>query len=362
VRAEPVIGWDLGGAHLKAARLDAVGRVDRVFQAPCPLWEGMEHLHSAVRRALTTLEPALTHAVTMTGEMVDLFPNRSDGVARLATAMREALPGATLRFYAGGDRFVDAEQARGVAAQIGGANWEASAALVAARLEAALLIDLGSTTTDLVAVRGGHVCARGRSDAERLVAGELLYTGVVRTPLAALAGQVPFDGEWVPLMAEHFATTADVHRLTGQLPEGVDQQPTADGGEKTVAGSARRLARMVGRDVESAPLAAWRRLAAWLGRAQLRRIEDAADRLWSRELLSDEAPVVIAGAGRFLLTDLAARRGWTCIAFGRLLSGDAAELERASDCAPAVALAWLAQRGVRPAYGSAEPAGFPGAR
>ena len=141
--------------------------------------------------------------------------------------------------------------------------------------------------------------ARGRDDASRLVAGELVYTGVVRTPLMALARRGRHSsGEWVPLMAEYFATTADVYRLTGQLPEGADQHPAADGGEKTGPASARRLARMIGRDSESAPLAAWRELAGgWLraaapDRGRLRPTARAGG-------LSEEAPVVAAGVGTF---------------------------------------------------------------
>ncbi len=343
---EPVIGWDLGGAHVKAARIDASGVVERVLQVACPLWQGIEHLHAALERVLSVVGQAPLHAVTITGEMVDLFPSRNAGVARLVTALRERLPDAALCFYAGADGFVDAGRTAAAASRIGSANWMASAADVAARVEAALFVDIGSTTTDLVAVRGGRVLARGGDDAERLRAGELLYTGVVRTPVIALAERVPFGGEWLPMMAEHFATAADVYRLTGQLPEGADQHPAADGGEKSVAGSARRLARMIGRDVESAPLAAWQRAAGWLARAQSRRIEDGWERLLSREVLADDAPVAVAGVGRFVAAELARRQGRQCVDFGCLVPAKQAERDRVTDCAPAVAVAWLAQRSV----------------
>lgn len=341
---EPVIGWDVGGAHVKAARLDAAGAVERVLQVPCPLWQGIEHLGRALRQVLAVLAPAPIHVVTMTGEMADLFPSRPEGVARLVTALGERLPEGALCCYAGTAGFVDAEQAAGAALRIASANWMASATVVAARVPEALFMDIGSTTADLVVVHGGRVCAGGSDDAERLSTGELLYTGVVRTPVMALAERVPFGGDWVPVMAEQFATAADVHRLTGRLPEAADQQPAADGAEKTVAGSARRLARMIGRDVESAPLSAWQRLAAWLARAQAQRIEDAWDRLLSRELLAEGAPVVVAGVGRFMAAEIARCRGRSCIEFGCLVPVSEAERDRATDCAPAVAVAWLAQR------------------
>lgn len=344
---EPVVGWDLGGAHLKAARLDSCGAVERVVQLPCPLWLGIDRLHAGLEQAAALLGPARLHAVTMTGEMVDLFPTRNDGVERLVTAMRERYPEEELRFYAGTDGFVGAGEAAGAANRIASANWMASGTLVAGARTDVMLVDIGSTTTDLVVVRGGRIAARGFDDATRLAAGELVYTGVVRTPVMAMAERVPFEGVRIPLIAENFATAADVHRLTGRLREGADQYPAADGGEKTAAGSARRLARMIGHDSGSRPLTAWSELAAWLAGVQLGRIFDACAGLIEREGLAMDAPVVGAGIGRFLAEELAARLRRPYVEFGRLLPGIRCDDEAVSDCAPAVAVARLAQVGSR---------------
>jgi probable H4MPT-linked C1 transfer pathway protein len=341
---EPVIGWDLGGAHVKAARLGPTGSVEHVMQLPCPLWQGLPHLERALEEARSALGPAPVHAVTMTGEMVDLFASRSEGVARLVMLMGRRFPDAVLRFYAGLDGFVSAEEAASAGLRVASANWMASAEVVASRVRNALFVDIGSTTTDLVPVEAGRIAVRGHDDAERLLAGELVYSGVVRTPLLALASEAPFQGEWVPLMAELFATTADVHRLSGRLPEDADQHPAADGGEKTHAGSARRVARMIGRDAESFPMALWYRLAAWLARAQFRRLEDACERMLSRGSLPDDAPLVGAGVGRFLVAEIAAGLARPYCDFAQLLPSSGLQPERVSDCAPAVAVAWLAQR------------------
>jgi probable H4MPT-linked C1 transfer pathway protein len=163
----------------------------------------------------------------------------------------------------------------------------------------------------------------------------------------ALAAEVPFGGRSVPLMAELFATAADVHRLSGRLPPDADRHPAADGGDKTEAGSACRLARMIGRDAAAAPVEDWRRLAQWLAGAQSRRIEDACDVLVARASLPADAPLVAAGVGRFLVAGLAARLNRPCLDFARLLPDAGPEPDRVSDCAPAVAVAWLSQgRGV----------------
>jgi (4-(4-[2-(gamma-L-glutamylamino)ethyl]phenoxymethyl)furan-2-yl)methanamine synthase len=345
MRAEAIIGWDLGGAHLKAARLSASRTVLDVLQLPCPLWQGMDRLYGALSEALGRLGPAKIHAVTMTGEMVDLFPTRTEGVTRLVQAMTERLAGASLRFFAGEGGFLEGPGAVANPSQVASANWLASAALVAESITAGLLVDVGSTTIDIVPVRAGQVGARGRDDSERLISGELVYSGVVRTPVMALAERVPFAGHWVPLVPEYFATSADVYRLTGELPEGADQHPAADGADKTVEASARRLARMIGRDADSAPLAAWRELAQWLARAQLQRLQDGCDQLLSLGVLPADAPIVGAGVGRFVAAKVAAHRGVGFVPFASLLEAPATLADRVSDCAPAVAVAWLAGRG-----------------
>src|ERR1019366_4686400 len=106
--------------------------------------------------------------------------------------------------------------------------------------------------------------------------------------------------EWKGVAAEYFATMGDVYRLTGELAEAHDMADTADGAGKTPEDSARRLARMVGRDLRDASMQDWRRLAAAFRHAQLLLLQDAVQRAISRGLIVDDAPLVGAGAGGFL--------------------------------------------------------------
>lgn len=340
---DSIIGWDIGGAHLKTARIDGARGVVRVAQLACPLWQGMDSLHAALAAAETATGAASLHAVTMTGEMTDLFADRRAGVSALVSAMEARFRGARLRYYAGALGFLDAAAARAHAASVASANWHASATFAARQVSDALFVDIGSTTTDITPIAGGRVDVRGSDDAQRLAAEELIYTGVLRTPLMALARSVPFAGEWIPVMAEHFATTADIYRLTGRLVEATDQQPTADREPKTLVASARRLARMIGRDAECAPLEDWVRLAGWLAAAQLRRIEDACARILTRAVVPAAAPLVAAGAGRFLAVELARRMGRPLCDFADLVQVCGASRDWVSTCAPAVAVAGLSQ-------------------
>jgi probable H4MPT-linked C1 transfer pathway protein len=335
------IGWDVGGAHLKAARV-VDGRVADVVQLPCPLWLGTVRLEEALASACARLGQADRHAATMTGELADVFVTRAEGVRGIATIFAGALAPAPLLIYAGRAGFVTPDAAVAHAADIASANWHASAALAARAIPEALLVDIGSTTTDLVPVAGGKVRAVGYSDAERLAAGELVYTGLTRSFLMSLCRAAPVAGAWTPLACEHFATSADVYRILGELPDGADQLPAADGREKTVAASRARLARMVGRDAAELPEAAWRDLAAWFAEAQLRRIADAAMLVLSRARLADQAPVIAAGVGSHLAERLAGRLGRPCTDFAALVQPGGVAGDWLRYCAPAAAVALLA--------------------
>ena len=361
-----VVGWDVGGAHVKACLLErglergeagAAPVVRDIAQWPCPLWQGLIHLDTVIVQARARWPQAWAagalHVATMTGEMVDLFADREDGVRRLAAHLAEAL-GPTLRLYADQDadpalrpaagRWVAPHAAGAHWRGIASANWRATAEVVAARRPDAVLVDIGSTTTDLIAVRAGRLAAAGASDAQRLASGALVYQGVVRTPLCVLAQRLPFGGAQVNVMNEFFATTADVYRLTGELDPAHDQQASADNAPKDAPATRQRLARMIGRDAHEASAAEWLGLAMVWRQAQLTEIAGQLERVVAASGLPADAPIVGAGCGDFLAAALAERSGRPFHRFGddvvRLPDRDTARW--AQVCAPAVAVAWLA--------------------
>jgi probable H4MPT-linked C1 transfer pathway protein len=336
------LGWDIGGAHVKAVLTDALGQVSAAFQQPCPLWRGIDQLIPAVHSILHSL-PAMPdrHALTMTGELADIFPDRRAGVVQISDAMQQLLGEAALQIYAGSQGFVSHTEAMAHANAIASANWHASAAYLASQVEEGMLVDIGSTTADLILLHKGKPAMIGYTDAERMQSDELVYTGVVRTPVMAVAGQVSFAGGWQRLAAEHFATMADVYRLTGELAEGGDMGDTADGMGKSLEDSARRLARMVGCDLGDAPMQAWRQLASSLRSEQLRTLHRAIERQLSRGLLSEAAPIIGAGAGRFLAAELARWMGRPYVDAEHWIRGEAATAAWAGTCFPAYAVACL---------------------
>jgi probable H4MPT-linked C1 transfer pathway protein len=338
IKSEATVGWDVGGAHLKAALVSTTGEVLHVCQVPCPLWRGMGELEQALAEVLSQLESVPErHAVTMTGELVDIFPNRRAGVLQIAQFMAEHLNGEVL-FYSAKQGFVDSTKVSFYTESIASANWHASASLIAKSITQAVLIDIGSTTSDLILIKNGLAASQGFTDGERMRFDELVYAGVVRTPLMALCQRVKFDGLLVNVAAEHFATTADVYRLTGELSLDDDMADTADGAGKTELESARRLARMVGRDVEDFDMSAWKELASEFRKAQLMRLQEAFSHLVD---INQDMPLVGAGSGRFLVRALASQMNKPYLDVESLLNTSNETTHWASVCLPAVAVASL---------------------
>lgn len=340
-----VFGWDVGGAHLKACRLEG-GALADVAIWPCALWQGTAALDRAFAEARARwpgLERA-RHAVTMTGELVDHFADREQGVAAIAARTAAAL-GARTAFFAGDAGWVDAAAAARAWPHVASANWLATARLAARRVGDGVLVDVGSTTTDLVALRGGAVASTSRGDAARLARGELVYHGVVRTPLCAVAPRIAFRGTTYHVMNEWFATSADVYRLTGELDPADDLHPAADGAPKDRAATERRLARMIGLDARDAAPADWLDFARAWRAAQRATIAAALDGVAAAQGVPGGAPLVAAGCGAFLVDALAAASGRPLRAYGQdivpLARDDAALARGAGVCAPCVAVAAL---------------------
>jgi len=333
------LGWDLGGANLKLAQAQD-GRIISVAQIPCPAIADPEKFNQALDEALEACPADARNAVTMTGELSDVFPSRAAGVAYLTGLMRKKIGEDTL-FYSLSEGLIGADRVRDRWADVASANWHASATFAASRVPDGLLIDVGTTTTDLIPLKDGAPRAVGQTDGERMTEGELIYAGVVRTPVMAIAQEAPFMGRMQGVAGERFATMADVYRLTGELPEDADPYEAADGRGKGPDESASRLARMLGRDADEADFIAWKALAHFLGRRQLDRIEVDASVLVERETLSADSRVIGAGCGRFLAAQLAKRLDRPYRDFAEIIDCANETREMAATCAPAVAVALL---------------------
>lgn len=350
-----VIGWDIGGAHLKAVMLNTHGKVVRVSQQVCALWKGLPLLEASIQQVLQdwrVTPETCDHAVTMTGELVDLFSDRVKGVRAIAETVLRCLPQA--QFYCAGQRRAAGFIANviGLEQQVASMNWHASALSLATDDSdcIVLVLDIGSTTSDITLCVDQSVCAVGWTDAERMAKQGLIYTGVVRTPLMALGPVITWtDPAWVSecterhIAAEYFATTADVYRLLGELPVKHDLADTADGQGRSEIETMRRLARMVGHDVEDRPATSWLSLAQAFKSIQLKTLQLA---IQSQIAITGHHPVKMIGlgAGSFLAEILADALNLNYQAASAVISADEQSLRKDAEvCFPAYAVARLWQ-------------------
>jgi probable H4MPT-linked C1 transfer pathway protein len=334
------IGWDVGGAHLKAVLMNEDGQVQAARQVYCPLWRGLNELQIAIDSILQEFNANL-HAVTMTGELADIFADRRDGVMQIAETLAAKLNG-EVRYYAGRHGFVNKDAVKEHWQDIASINWLASVQYTASKASKALFVDIGSTTTDIALIDNAIPQIRGFTDATRMQCDELVYTGVIRTPLMAMAQKISFAGQLTNVAAEYFASAADVYTLTGDLNPAENMAETADGADKTTQACACRIARMIGCDANDAPLASWIELAKSFKKVQLEQIRQAL--LKRMTLLKDCAGMQLigAGAGAFLVAELAAQLDLEFHPVADFVASiDKEAKDMAAVCFPAYAVAYL---------------------
>ena len=185
-----VLGLDIGGgkpqgcAHIQGGAQPAV----------CALEKAAE-LTGALRLILADMPRCDLLAVTMTGELCDCFANKREGVRTILASVAEIAGQTPVRVWTTRGDFLPLEQALHETHCVAAANWLASASLAGSYVHAAaaVFMDVGSTTTDIVQLGHGKPVPFGLDDVARLKSGELVYMGVRRTPVCACSRQ-----DWRP--------------------------------------------------------------------------------------------------------------------------------------------------------------------
>lgn len=298
--AHTVMGCDIGGANLKLA--DGFGHcAARTF----PMWLTPHELASTLRDMFT--EYAMTEdthlAVTMTGELADCFATRRVGVQQILDQVEQAFAPEKTHIYAVGNQWLSIDEARKAAWSVAASNWHALATWIGSLPEHSvdLVLDIGSTTVDIIPMRFDPLgytlpATSAKTDRDRLELGQLVYTGLERTPVAAIVREVLLNGRRCPVMAERFATSDDCYLALGLTPESPEDCDTADNRSRTLANAHARLARMIGEDSETLALAAALEIAEQVIDAQASQIAAAI----SRNLSRSPANITVVGHGRAL--------------------------------------------------------------
>ncbi len=331
-----ILGLDIGGANVKAAT-----DVAKAISVPFEIWRAPERLADELATIVEQFADVKLLAVTMTAELADCFATKAEGIDHVLRAVETIAGDRPIRVWQTAGEFVLPEVARQEPRLTAAANWHALATFVGRLVPSgsAVLLDIGSTTSDLIPIVNGLPMSTGRRDIERLQSGELVYTGVRRTPICAVTTHVPLGESECSVAAELFATTLDAYLLLGDIPEDAHDCETSNRRPCTKSAAHDRMARMLCCDLTELSNEDVRRIAEHVAATQLRRLCAAADLVVSR-LSSDCGTVLISGSGAFLARRVAAQTP-------RLHSAQIVSLPellgpRVSDAACAFAVAKLA--------------------
>lgn len=328
------LGIDIGGANLKAA--DGRGWARTV---PFALWRNPRGLTEELGELVESSPEAERLIATMTGELCDCFNSKAEGVRYILDSISIVAKNRPVRMYCIDGRFATMAEASESPHLAAASNWHALATFVGRFVASGtgLLIDVGSTTTDVIPLVDGKVAAQGRNDTERLLLQELLYRGVGRTPICALTDALPLRERLCPVAAEVFATTADAYLLLGDLTEDSEADWTADGQPLTKQFARQRLARQLCADADELRPDDFARIANTIRDVQHGELTRSIHAVTNR-MPNPPSICVLSGSGEFLAEAVVRRVLPSC----RMFSLTKEIGLQASACAPAHAIAVLA--------------------
>ena len=309
-----VIGYDVGGANTKAAYLrvrDGKCISARVAVEYFPVWKNPKKLADVLLKLKHQLCECRLDGigVTMTAELSDAYQTKREGVNHILDCFMQSF--ANVPIYVLNTEAeleltdVALRQPLGVAA----ANWAATGWLVAQKLKNCVIVDVGSTSTSIIPIINGHVAACGKTDLDKLLCGELVYTGSLRTNVAAIVQSIPIRDGVASVSSELFAISADIHLILGNITIEDYITETPDGRGKTVAEASARLARVVCADTEMLTQQEIIVIAKFIYNSQIMQIAKGLAKVYSymKSLVSIDVPIVVTGLGKSFLAGKAAK-------------------------------------------------------
>lgn len=309
-----VLGLDIGGANTKAAYVQAqegvIGDV-RVLVEYFPVWKNPQNLVHVLQKIRKRADARLdVVGVTITAELADVYKTKREGVLHVLGCVREVFSDLPIYVLSTDVKVLPLREALLEPLGAAAANWAATGWLVSQYFENGLIVDVGSTSTSIIPIINGKVDAQSKTDLDKLVCGELVYTGCLRTNLAAIVQTVPVKGAVCRVSSELFALSADVHRVLGNITEEQYTCETADGKGVTCREALTRLARLVCADREMLTEKELYQIAQYIYEKQIQQIAEGLSQVYSyvKKAALTKVPILTAGLGKDFLAKKAAEQ------------------------------------------------------
>ena len=300
-----VLSYDVGGANTKAALISV--KKGKLLNAQVaveyfPIWKEPEKLAKVLLKLNQKLSASNLDgvALTMTAELSDAYQTKREGVNNILTCVSKAFPDVPVFVLNTHAELVTLDVAKQEPLEVAAANWAATGWLVAKKLKNCVVIDVGSTSTSIIPIAQGKVVARGKTDLDKLMFGELVYTGSLRTNVAAIVHSIPIRNSVAGVASELFALSGDVHLVLGNITRQDYSSETADGRGKTIPEALKRLARVVCADTEMLTRQEIIKMAEYVSNEQIQQVAEGLSKVYShtKSLTLCKVPVVVTGLGK----------------------------------------------------------------
>ncbi|NPA23028.1 MAG: hypothetical protein GXO23_01840 [Crenarchaeota archaeon] len=315
-----VLGIDVGGANLKyvVIRYDNGKHVlEEVHREYFPLWRrGREALERRLRELSRELSPDYA-SICMTAELCDIYESKTEGVIDVVEKCCEAFGKDRTLFVSCDLELLEPDEALKHPLKIAAANWAASAWLVSKLCRDCVFADIGSTTTTIILVLDGRPQICGKTDPEKLICGELVYLGTLRTSVSEIVDRLPYKGNISRICREYFSIMADVNLLLGKISSEEYYIDTPDGRGKSLKDAALRLARVACSSLEYLNMSEIVEIARYVYDIAIGKITESFIQVRTRAATSGKdtarLTLVTAGIGEFMLRDAGIRAGFSNI-------------------------------------------------
>lgn len=316
-----ILGLDIGGANVKAGLIDVSnGKVSEYKSVVkyLPLWkDGKEKLSKIIQevsKSIANSEKIDAVGITMTAELSDVFKTKQEGVEYiLRNIEKQTSINPKVIDYNG--NFVNIDQAIGDYLTVSSANWAATSKILSKIFHDCILIDSGSSTTDIIPVIKSKVIS-GKTDIERLSSGELVYTGILRNSIPSIVHNIPVKDKITGISSERFSLSGDIHLILGNISVEEYSTETADGRGKSRGECLARLARILCTDSDLIGDSELVSIADYIYRNQILKVVEGLNKVWNKCEIDDKKigsfPIITTGmGGKILGTKAASSLGFT---------------------------------------------------
>ena len=338
-----VLGFDIGGANTKAALLhiESQKATVEVVSKYFPIWKDPQKLTTVLfdlrnQFAVSSLDAI---GVTMTAELSDAYQTKREGVAEILSSVQSTFGQTPIFVLTSNAELISPEVAKQNPIMVASANWAATGWLLSQVLKNAIIVDVGSTSTSIIPLFNWFLAARGKTDLEKLLCGELVYTGSLRTNVASIVHKVPIRNGLASVSSELFATSGDVHLLLNNIKPADFTSETADGRGTSIEEAMARLSRVVCADREILTKQEIFELAHYIYSQQINQITEGLSKTYGyiKSSTCDMVPVVVTGLGK----DFLARKATESVGVDSIIDLDSILPKQAVLATPAVGVALM---------------------